>query len=81
MNNKKIRTALTVMITGCAAAIHGVLAVAAVVAALMLYSVIPDVSGYLAVGYFFAATITVGLAIALLYSCGLWIAKKGSFLK
>ena len=81
MKTEKIRKVLAITITGCAAAIHGVLAVAVAVASLMLYSVIPDVSGYLAVGYFFAATIGICFAIALLYSCGLWIAKKGSFLK
>lgn len=81
MKSAKLKEILVITITGCAAAVHGVLAIAAIVGACLVFKYIPDIDGYMAVAGFFAAIAAIGLAIGLIYTCGLWIVKKGSFLK
>lgn len=45
----------------------------------ILFCQIPRISGYLAVGAFFVAMISVAATLGVVYTCGAWIVRKGKF--
>lgn len=81
MKKAILHDALKVLAVGGAAAGLSAAAIGLAGMAVLIFYTIPTVCGYAAVALFFLATLTIAAALAGVYMCGCWIARKGKFSK
>lgn len=81
MKKPIIRDIMKVFAVGGAAAGLSAVAIGLACMAVWIYCTIPAVCGYAAVALFLLATLTAATTLAVVYSCGCWIIRKGKFSK
>lgn len=79
MNKTIIRNILKVFAVGGTAVLMAAFAILLGVVSAELYCNIPTVVGYMAVLWFALATLAAVAALAAVYVCGAWMARKGRF--
>lgn len=81
MKKHIMRDILKVFAVGGTAAGMGAAAIGLASMAVWIYCTIPIVCGYAAVALFLLATLTLAVALAVVYICGCWMVRKGKFSK
>lgn len=81
MKKHIMRDILKVFAVGGTAAGMGAAAIGLASMAVWIYCTIPVVCGYAAVALFLLATLTLAVALAVVYICGCWMVRKGKFSK
>lgn len=81
MKKPIMRDILKVFAVGGTAAGMGAAAIGLASMAVWIYCTIPVVCGYAAVALFLLATLTLAVALAVVYICGCWMVRKGKFSK